>query len=263
MTTRAAARSLITWLVQAVIKHLTPWAAGYPPFSMSKFVTLPAMSLYPMSTNSLRPKGRSQPKIAVVREQYDTPAHLQRVLTTYGGLNLYGEPRFRLIWGWKRLDWIGGEWLDYDAHGNVIGTKFELRYEPKYPQWNRWHIEKWLPAELYGSPALWYAQTTEIQDGQSLPCLGPFPSRGDYELSWTLEINGEYAHPTESIMREYAYRLMRSEQFRLWDRLVNKRAREKREEQQADARRHDAFSEKDLLFTNPDSGKKSYIVKPV
>jgi len=63
----------------------------------------------------------------------------------------------------------------------------ELRQEPKYPAVNRWHIERWVPPEVYGSPRAWYAQTIERENGISIPALGPYPSRGEYEHCFTLE----------------------------------------------------------------------------
>lgn len=103
-----------------------------------------------------------------------------------GGLNRLGEPNFRVVWGGSRLAWIGGRWTDRDAHGNVIREAIELRREPKYVPHERWHIERWMPPEAYGSPELWRRQTTEIEDGIAIPALGPYPSRGDYEHCFTL-----------------------------------------------------------------------------
>lgn len=125
--------------------------------------------------------------IKIIREVYDTPASVTERLVLAGGLNPFGEPNYRAIWGWKRLDWIGGKWEDRDADGKLIREVVELRREPKYPQVNRWHIEKWLPAAKYGSPQEWWAQTFERENGVKVPALGPYPYEGDYELSFTLE----------------------------------------------------------------------------
>ena len=46
----------------------------------------------------------------------------------------------------------------------VMREVVELRLEPKYPQVNRWHVERWMPPEAYGSPRAWYAQTLERAD---------------------------------------------------------------------------------------------------
>jgi hypothetical protein len=124
--------------------------------------------------------------IRVIRETHEAPASVQQRVARAGGLNPFGEPNFRVVWGGSRLAWIGGRWTDRDAHGNAIREAIELRRAPKYFPHDRWHIERWLPAETYGSPETWRAQTIEIEDGIAIPALGPYPSRGDYEHCFTL-----------------------------------------------------------------------------
>jgi hypothetical protein len=131
--------------------------------------------------------------IRVIRETHEAPASIQRRVAHAGGFNRFGEPNFRVVWGGSRLAWIGGRWTDRDAHGNVIREAIELRRSPKYFPQERWHIERWLPPEAYGSPEMWRTQTTEIEDGISIPALGPYPSRGDYEHCFTLaSSHGEF-----------------------------------------------------------------------
>jgi len=140
------------------------------------------------------------PRIQVLRETHDTPDHVAHVLQLAGGSNRFGEPNYRAIWGWNRLAWIGGKFEDRDEHGVLIRERVELRREPKYPQINRWHIERWVPSETYGSPRDWYSQTTEHDGAQSVPALGPYPSRGDYEHCFTLETPlGEFIQLTATI----------------------------------------------------------------
>lgn len=126
-------------------------------------------------------------RIHVLRETHIAPTSLQLRLTRAGGLNHFGEPNFRVVWGWSRLTWIGGKWTDTDAHGNVTREIVELREVPKYLPLDRWHIERWVPPETYGSPRQWYAQTVEREDGISIPALGPYPQRGEYEHCFTLQ----------------------------------------------------------------------------
>jgi hypothetical protein len=95
----------------------------------------------------------SVPMIRVIRETREAPADVARELALAGGFNPYGEPNYRAVWGWSRLDWIGGKWEDRDAAGNLLREVVELRREPKYVPHDRWHIERWVPAESYGSPA--------------------------------------------------------------------------------------------------------------
>jgi hypothetical protein len=125
--------------------------------------------------------------IEVIREAKRTPAEVEERLARAGGLNLYGRPVFRVVWGWSRPTWIGGKWTDRDEHGNVIREVTEMREVPKYLPFDRWHLERWLPAELYGGPQQWYENTIERADGLAIPALGPYPHEGEYELCVTLE----------------------------------------------------------------------------
>jgi len=125
--------------------------------------------------------------IQVVRETHQTPHAVQVRVARAGGANRYGEPNFRVVWGGSRLTWIGGLWTDRDGNGNVIREKSELRQVPKYVPVDRWHIERWVPPESYGSHELWYARTTETDNGIRIPALGPFPSRGEYEHCFTIQ----------------------------------------------------------------------------
>ena len=131
--------------------------------------------------------------IQVLRETHEVPEEIQGRIERAGGCNRYGEPNFRVVWGGSRLAWIGGRWCDRDESGNLIRETIELRRVPKYLPGDRWHIERWAPPESYGSPATWYAQTVESEDGFRVPALGPFPQRGEYEHCFTLEgASGEF-----------------------------------------------------------------------
>ena len=138
--------------------------------------------------------------IHILRETHDAPPSLQLRLARAGGPNRFGEPNFRAVWGWSRLAWIGGKWTDTDAHGNITREIAELRQVPKYLPFDRWHIERWMPPESYGSPEQWYAQTIERDGGISIPALGPYPQRGDYEHCFVLQgPRGEFIALTPSV----------------------------------------------------------------
>lgn len=129
----------------------------------------------------------------VTRETHEVSWQIQERVTRAGGTNRHGEPNFRVVWGGSRLTWIGGRWTDRDASGNFVRERVELRRVPKYLPIERWHIERWMPPESYGSPKEWYEQTTEIEDGISVAALGPYPARGEYEHCFTLEsTRGEF-----------------------------------------------------------------------
>jgi hypothetical protein len=143
---------------------------------------------------------------------HDTPESVTRALELAGGKNPFGDPNYRAVWGWNRLAWIGGKFEEHDpATGSLLREVVELRQEPKYPAVNRWHIEKWVSAEAYGSPRAWYAQTIEVANGRSIPALGPYPSRGEYEHCLTLEnAKGQFVQLTATAAEHIARAIERS-----------------------------------------------------
>jgi hypothetical protein len=143
---------------------------------------------------------------------HDTPESVTRSLELAGGKNPFGDPNYRAVWGWNRLAWIGGKFEEHDpATGSLLREVVELRQEPKYPAVNRWHIEKWVSAEAYGSPRAWYAQTIEVANGRSIPALGPYPSRGEYEHCLTLEnAKGQFVQLTATAAEHIARAIERS-----------------------------------------------------
>lgn len=152
-----------------------------------------------------------EPRILILRETHDAPESVARVLQLAGGTNRFGEANYRAVWGWNRLAWIGGKFEDRDEQGVLLRERIELRKEPKYPAVNRWHIERWVPSETYGSPRQWYSQTIEHAGAQSVPALGPYPSRGDYEHCFTLETQrGEFIQLTATIAEHVARAIERS-----------------------------------------------------
>ena len=124
------------------------------------------------------------------------PHWLARVLAERYGRNPFGGPRYRLVWAPGRLERCGGEWVDWEA-GLSVSERMEqgrrawrrtvqLRWVPKYPGETCWLLERWLPAQSYGTPEQWYAPAS--QGGTMLgtaagrvPSCGEYPSRGDYE----------------------------------------------------------------------------------
>jgi hypothetical protein len=144
---------------------------------------------------------RKGPRILVLRETHTPPDWATDFLTRAGGLNRFGEPNFRVIWGWNRLGWVGGRFTDHDGSGTVVREVLDVRLMPKYPCVNRWIVEQWLPPEKYGSPENWYRQTKEWGEEGNIPQLGPYPSRGDYELLCVLETpEQEFVQLTTSIL---------------------------------------------------------------
>jgi hypothetical protein len=153
--------------------------------------------------------------ILVVRETHDTPEAVAHRLARAGGSNRFGEANYRAVWGWNRLAWIGGKFEEHDpATGSLLREVVELRKEPKYLAVNRWHLERWVPPEVYGSPRAWYAQTIERENGVSVPALGPYPSHGEYEHCFTLEgPRGEFIQLTPTAAEHIARAIECSRMF--------------------------------------------------
>jgi hypothetical protein len=170
--------------------------------------------------------------VRVMRERHEAPESVAQRLKSAGGVNRYGETNYRVVWGWNRLAWIGGKFEDRDEQGKLVREVVELRQEPKYPQVNRWHVERWVPAEAYGSPRAWYAQTVERVGGTSVATLGPYPERGEYEHCFTLEgPGGEFVQLTPTIVEQVARRIewsRRAPKGRARKRLYEREEREDR-----------------------------------
>ena len=182
--------------------------------------------------------------IRVVRETHRTPHAIEERVACAGGRNRFGEPNFRVVWGGSRLTWIGGLWTDRDANGNVIREKSELRQVPKYLPSDRWHIERWIPPDFYGPRELWYAQTTETDNGIPVPALGPFPSRGEYEHCFTIQsAAGEFVPLTSAACDQVVRAIEWARGRPRSDRWQAIRARESRRERECDRLTDDALSD--------------------
>ncbi|MGB6431181.1 MAG: hypothetical protein WBF06_11380 [Candidatus Acidiferrales bacterium] len=174
--------------------------------------------------------------IRVTRETHETPPWAARVLRAAGGINRFGEPNYRAVWGWNRLAWVGGRFEDRDAAGTLIRECVELRREPKYPAVDRWHIERWAPPEFYGSPRDWQRNTIEIEGARAIPALGPYPSRGEYEHCLTLESpRGDFIPLTPAALAHVARAIEWSRGLRAGERRAALDRRDAREDRDYDS----------------------------
>ncbi len=142
-------------------------------------------------------------------EHYDCPEDVTKWLALAGGTNRWGEPRFRVVWGWNRIVPITGSWEEWedlevpDFHPmarsgamrkqiRLVRSVIETRQCPKYLPANCWHLECWRPPEEYGTPETWRKAGEEVYGGLTVDTAGEFPSRGDYELVMPLTDTGNY-----------------------------------------------------------------------
>lgn len=95
-----------------------------------------------------------------------TPSWAPPLLARYG-LNPYGGPKLRLMWGPSVPRIIGGFWQDHGV----------LEYRLASDKRPHWLLEKWFPAKFWGDPATWIQQGMTPEGYLS---NGPYPYRGRY-----------------------------------------------------------------------------------
>jgi hypothetical protein len=110
--------------------------------------------------------------------------HIARV----GGINRFGDPNFRVVWGETAIETY---WGDDEVSG--FGQHQKMRYGVP-----AWHLEEWKPPECFGTPELWYAMSWDPLANTHI--LGEFPWRGLYmPCNFSLYVKrmiggGEYFH---------------------------------------------------------------------
>lgn len=108
------------------------------------------------------------------REIKDPPREIQKRLADSGGLNIHGDPNFRLVWGWRRMELI---W-------SPRAGQYDRR--PKYfAKRSRWILEAWRAPFMTREE--WAKASRDWIGGQSVELLGEYPSRGDYEIVMPIE----------------------------------------------------------------------------
>ena len=195
-------------------------------------------------------------------EHHDCPESLKVRLILVGGNNPFGEPNFRLVWGYNRIVKIHGQWEEweparptgfYGTDGRPIvvpphckGSVIETREVPKYLPGNCWHLEHWQAPETYGSPETWGKLGQEVIGCMTVDTAGPYPSRGDWELVFPMTHDGSPQGtpiPLEaSCVESIIEMIVRSKDFTMAMRIAAIRQRMEREEREKDNRLIDVLS---------------------
>lgn len=112
-------------------------------------------------------------------EKLVTLPHSERTLEAFGS-NPFGQPKYRVVRADTRMQWWQGE------------------LAPKYPKCGgAWILEVWCPPSQYEPRDQW--EEAKLPDGKS--SLGPFPTQGDYEMSYAFIDDGELYQPGEQILQ--------------------------------------------------------------
>ena len=120
----------------------------------------------------------------------DVPRDAQEHLTRIGGVNLYGEPNFRIVWSGNRTVWQNRKWHEPATESSDAKTWYGVGKALKYKQparRERFIIEAYRPPSFYGDPETWEMRNGKWEDGHSILAVGPYPTRGDYEYLDTIE----------------------------------------------------------------------------
>jgi hypothetical protein len=116
-------------------------------------------------------------------ELYECPAWFQDRLTEIGGVNIYDEPNFRVVWGQggqpECLYRAGGHW-HVDGQPSFIGYR-DLLLGGGTPSWC---LLQWHPAVHFGTPESYYVSTHDDETG--LQDLGEYPYSGRYVLLYNM-----------------------------------------------------------------------------
>lgn len=164
--------------------------------------------------------------LAVITERNRTVTReVRRYLVSAGGLNPFGTPNYRIVWGWTRGQWVAGCWIP--------------RYSDPERHLERFHLERWIHPDFYPSEERWESFAMAEIDGQLVNVLGPYPRHGDYEHLFTFE-DPDYVRPSIEICEAAIQRNQR---------LMARTSGEIQERQEARAadKRHAIESKKDDL----------------
>lgn len=103
------------------------------------------------------------------------------------GVNAFGEPRYRIVLATSVTQLVGGQWPD-GSRG--YRWSVPLSYRDK-----GWILESWDNCRM--SPREWESM---IEPFSGWPVRGPYPTRGEYYLSWEFARGGISSSDVERII---------------------------------------------------------------
>ena len=116
-------------------------------------------------------------------ELYECPAWFQERLTEIGGVNIYDEPNFKVVWGQGgQADCLyraGGTW-HVDGQPSFEGYR-DLLIGGGTPSWC---LLQWHPAIHFGTPESYYVGN--LDEETNLQILGEYPYFGKYVMLYNM-----------------------------------------------------------------------------
>lgn len=108
-------------------------------------------------------------------ERRECPPEFQQRLTRMFGVNQFGDPHFKIVWGQSEYIRMGDIWRDKQ------GTE-RREYRDVYQCHGMpcWVLMRWKSPKHYGPPATYYANTWD--NFSKMYILGEYPWRGRYEI---------------------------------------------------------------------------------
>jgi hypothetical protein len=182
-------------------------------------------------------------------DKRECPPHFQDRLTRAGGLNRYGEPNFKIVWGQTWQVRRGGTWND----GVNYFQGYRDEVEDKRPCWV---LKQWNAPELYGSPSVWFIQN---RDDAGFQLLGDFPWKGQYEtvqpFVWSGLVNGRMvveAMPLNAMMVDMVIPIaIQCRSVALWRQKLAFEEMEARKDKATTQKVEDARYGAQMAFTGP------------
>lgn len=105
-------------------------------------------------------------------ERLVCPPEFQRILTSTFGVNVYGAPLYRIMWGQCDTTRVSNPYGGYEDY--IMGG------EPA-----AWLVQRWTPAEKWGTPEIF---DIVCRDPVADQPLFEYPEYGKYETIFTLTI---------------------------------------------------------------------------
>lgn len=132
-----------------------------------------------------------------MKENNIAPEDFQGLLTQAGGVNVFDEPNFLVVWGqggdYECTYRAGGAWSVDEQYFLGYRDLLKTSGEPC------WSLLQWHDPLEYGTPESYYA--TNYDEGSGLQILGEYPYSGRYEILFNMRYRELV--PGEGIKFEY------------------------------------------------------------